>query len=55
MANNPDQEEAEDEVEVDYSGDQMEIGFNAKGLELIIQHFPTFSGGKAQGDTRGTK
>lgn len=32
MANNPDQEEAEDEVEVDYSGEQMEIGFNVNYL-----------------------
>jgi DNA polymerase-3 subunit beta len=32
QANNPDQEEAEDEVEVDYSGDQMEIGFNVNYL-----------------------
>jgi DNA polymerase-3 subunit beta len=32
LANNPDQEEAEDEVEVDYTGDQMEIGFNVNYL-----------------------
>ncbi|MCP4000819.1 MAG: DNA polymerase III subunit beta [Gammaproteobacteria bacterium] len=32
LANNPDQEEAEDEVEVDYSGEQMEIGFNVNYL-----------------------
>jgi len=32
LANNPDQEEAEDEVEVDYSGDTMEIGFNVNYL-----------------------
>ena len=32
QANNPDQEEAEDEVEVDYSGEQMEIGFNVNYL-----------------------
>jgi len=32
QANNPDQEEAEDEVEVDYSGDEMEIGFNVNYL-----------------------
>jgi len=31
-ANNPDQEEAEDEVEVEYSGEEMEIGFNVNYL-----------------------
>jgi DNA polymerase-3 subunit beta len=32
LANNPDQEEAEEEVEVDYTGEQMEIGFNVNYL-----------------------
>ncbi len=32
QANNPDQEEAEDEVEVEYSGEEMEIGFNVNYL-----------------------
>ena len=32
QANNPDQEEAHDELEVDYSGDEMEIGFNVNYL-----------------------
>jgi DNA polymerase-3 subunit beta len=32
QANNPDQEEAEDEVEVTYAGDTMEIGFNVNYL-----------------------
>jgi DNA polymerase-3 subunit beta len=32
QANNPDQEEAEDEVEADYSGSSMEIGFNVNYL-----------------------
>jgi DNA polymerase-3 subunit beta len=32
QANNPDQEEAEDEVEVSYSGQEMEIGFNVNYL-----------------------
>ena len=32
QANNPDQEEAEDEVEVSYSGEPMEIGFNVNYL-----------------------
>lgn len=31
-ANNPDQEEAQDEIEVEYDGDQMEIGFNVNYL-----------------------
>jgi len=32
QANNPDQETAEDEVEVDFNGDHMEIGFNVNYL-----------------------
>jgi DNA polymerase-3 subunit beta len=32
QANNPDQEEAEDEVEIDYNGQEMEIGFNVNYL-----------------------
>ncbi len=32
QANNPDQEEAQDEIEVDYSGDELEIGFNVNYL-----------------------
>jgi DNA polymerase-3 subunit beta len=32
QANNPDQEEAHDELEVDYSGETMEIGFNVNYL-----------------------
>jgi DNA polymerase-3 subunit beta len=32
MAHNPEQEEAEDQIEVDYSGDEMEIGFNVNYL-----------------------
>ena len=31
-AHNPDQEEAEEEVEVDYDGQEMEIGFNVNYL-----------------------
>jgi len=31
-ANNPEQEEAEDEIEIDYSGDKVEIGFNVNYL-----------------------
>lgn len=32
MAHNPEQEEAEDEITVEYSGDEFEIGFNANYL-----------------------
>ena len=32
QANNPDQEEAQDELEVDYTGTEMEIGFNVNYL-----------------------
>jgi DNA polymerase III subunit beta len=32
QANNPDQEEAEDEVEIEYNGQDMEIGFNVNYL-----------------------
>ena len=32
QANNPDHEEAQDELEVDYAGDEMEIGFNVNYL-----------------------
>lgn len=32
MAHNPEQEEAEDELEVEYTGDEFEIGFNANYL-----------------------
>ena len=32
QANNPDQEEAQDELEVDYNGSSMEIGFNVNYL-----------------------
>ena len=32
QANNPDQEEAQDEIEVEYDGDSLEIGFNVNYL-----------------------
>ena len=32
MAHNPEQEEAEDEISVEYNGDEFEIGFNANYL-----------------------
>ncbi|MGB0733651.1 MAG: DNA polymerase III subunit beta [Pontibacterium sp.] len=36
MANNPDQEEAEETVAVDYEGDTMEIGFNVNYLLDVL-------------------
>lgn len=35
VANNPEQEEAEEQVEVDYQGDQLEIGFNVSYLQDV--------------------
>jgi len=35
VANNPEQEEATEEVPVDYSGDEMEIGFNVSYLQDV--------------------
>jgi DNA polymerase-3 subunit beta len=36
VANNPEQEEAEEEVTVDYSGDDLEIGFNVSYLLDVL-------------------
>jgi DNA polymerase-3 subunit beta len=36
VANNPEQEEAEEEVTVDYSGDELEIGFNVSYLLDVL-------------------
>ena len=36
QANNPEQEEAIEEVSVDYDGDEMEIGFNVSYLQDVI-------------------
>jgi DNA polymerase-3 subunit beta len=36
VANNPEQEEAEEEVGVDYAGDELEIGFNVSYLFDVI-------------------
>jgi DNA polymerase-3 subunit beta len=43
QAHNPDQEEAEEELEVSYEGDQLEIGFNVKYLldVLTVIKYPT--------------
>jgi DNA polymerase-3 subunit beta len=43
LANNPDQEEAEDEVEVEYSGEPLEIGFNVSYLIDALTVLPTES------------
>lgn len=40
MANNPDQEEAEDELEVDYDGGALEIGFNVTYLMDALAALP---------------
>jgi DNA polymerase-3 subunit beta len=36
QANNPEQEEAEEVVAVDYSGDHLEVGFNASYLQDVL-------------------
>ena len=41
LANNPDQEEAEDEVEVEYAGEVLEIGFNVSYLIDALNVLPT--------------
>ena len=41
LANNPDQEEAEDEVEVEYAGEALEIGFNVSYLIDALSVVPT--------------
>ena len=43
QANNPEQEEAEESVAVDYSGDSMEIGFNVSYLQDIMSVINTDS------------
>ncbi len=35
VANNPEQEEAKDQVEVDYTGDSLEVGFNVSYLQDV--------------------
>ncbi|RKZ36159.1 MAG: DNA polymerase III subunit beta [Gammaproteobacteria bacterium] len=41
QTNNPDQEEAEDEIEVTYSGESLEIGFNVSYLLDALAALPT--------------
>jgi len=43
QANNPEQEEAEESVAVDYAGDSMEIGFNVSYLQDIMSVINTDS------------
>lgn len=40
MASNPEQEEAEDEVEVEYDGESLEIGFNVSYLIDALANLP---------------
>ena len=40
IANNPEQEEAEEEMSVDYSGDDLEIGFNVSYLLDVLNVLP---------------
>ncbi len=43
VANNPEQEEAEDVVSVDYSGDSLEVGFNVSYLQDVTNVIDTES------------
>lgn len=40
VANNPEQEEAEEELEVDYAGTELDIGFNVSYLLDILNNVP---------------
>lgn len=41
MANNPEQEEAEDQVSVEYSGESLEVGFNVSYLQDVTNVLST--------------
>lgn len=41
VANNPEQEEAEDQVAVDYTGDSLEVGFNVSYLQDVANVITT--------------
>ncbi len=41
IANNPEQEEAEDQVAVDYTGDSLEVGFNVSYLQDVANVIQT--------------
>jgi DNA polymerase-3 subunit beta len=41
LANNPDQEEAEEEINVNYEGDALEIGFNVSYLQDVLNTLAT--------------
>lgn len=45
QAHNPEQEEAEDEVEVSYEGDELEIGFN---VSYMLDALSTLDGGNVE-------
>ena len=45
LANNPEQEEAEEVVSVDYKGDSLEIGFN---VSYLIDVLSTLTSNKAR-------
>ena len=45
LANNPDQEEAEEVVAVEYSGEPLEMGFN---VSYLIDVLSTLSGKRAR-------
>jgi DNA polymerase-3 subunit beta len=41
QANNPEQEEAEEQVAVDYAGERLEIGFNVSYLQDVLNVLDT--------------
>ena len=41
VANNPEQEEAEDELELDYDGEPLDVGFNVSYLIDALGVLPT--------------
>ena len=45
MANNPEQEEAEEEISVDYNGPSLEIGFNSS---YVLDALNAISGDNVQ-------
>jgi DNA polymerase III subunit beta len=44
LANNPEQEQAEEEIELAYQGDEFEIGFNASYLLDVLNTVPSGEG-----------
>ena len=41
QAHNPEHEEAEDEIEIEYSGDRLEVGFNVVYLLDVLNALET--------------